>query len=436
MRRGAPRGGASHSTANLTNGSRHKTPRVAFSKGPKMNVLPEIEAAQAEVQALRRRIHSHPELGFQEKHTADLIAESLAAWGIEVHRGLGRTGVVGVLRAGTGRRSIGLRADMDALPMQEANAFPHSSQNPGKMHACGHDGHVAMLLGAARHLSRVRDFDGTIVFIFQPAEELGTGAKAMIDDGLFEKFPVDAVFGLHNAPGMPVGTFAVRPGPICASGNSFQIRIVGVGAHAATPHKGKDPVFAAVQIFNALQGIVSRNKSPMDAAVISVTQFHAGDVGNVIPEFATLGGTVRTLDVATLDLIESRMRTITEGIAAAHECQSKFTFARHCPVVVNTPKESCFAAEVMKSIVGGANVNVNQNASMGAEDFGFMLLERPGAFADLGNGAGEHRELGHGPGPCFLHNTSYDFNDRILALGSTYWAELSRRWLSRAGSEE
>lgn len=397
-----------------------------------MNVIPEIAAAQEEIQALRRRLHSNPELGFEETQTAGLIAETLAAWGIEVHRGIGRTGVVGVLRVGNGTRSIGLRADMDALPMQEANAFAHRSQNGGKMHGCGHDGHVAMLLGAARHLSRARDFDGTIVFIFQPAEELGAGAKAMIDDGLFEKFPVDAVFSLHNIPDLPAGTFAMRPGGIYASASSFRIRVIGVGAHAAMPHKGKDPVFAGVQIFNALQGIISRNKRPADTAVISVTQFHAGEVANAIPEFATLAGTVRALDVTTQDLIESRMRTISESVAQAHECQVEFTFVHHCPVMFNTPNETRFAAEVMKSIVGEANVNTsaNEDMSLGAEDFAFMLLERPGAYAGLGNGKGEHRELGHGQGPCLLHNASYDFNDGILGLGSTYWVELSRRWLN------
>lgn len=254
----------------------------------------------------------------------------------------------------------------------------------------------------------------------------------MIDDGLFKRFPVDAVFGLHNLPDMPVGTFAIRPGPIYASGSSFRIRVVWVGAHAAMPNNGKDPVFTGVQIFNALQGIISRNKSPMDTAVISVTQFHAGDVGNVIPEFATLAGTVRTFDVATLDLIESRMRTIAEGIAAAHDCRVDLSFMRHCPATINTLNETHFAAEVMKSIVGDANVNIDKESSMGSEDFGFMLLERPGAYAVLGSGRGGHREPGHGPGPCLVHNASYDFNDRILGLGSTYWVELSRRWLSRA----
>ncbi|MDF0581972.1 M20 aminoacylase family protein [Bradyrhizobium yuanmingense] len=403
-----------------------------------MNVTSDIAAGQEEIQSLRRRMHSNPELGFEETQTADLIAETLASWGIEVHRGIGRTGVVGVLRAGNGTRSIGLRADMDALPMQEANTFAHHSQNGGKMHACGHDGHVAMLLGAARHLARARDFDGTIVFIFQPAEELGEGAKAMIDDGLFEKFPVDAVFALHNLPGLPAGMFSVRPGAIYSSASGFRIRIIGVGAHAATPHMGKDPVFTAVQIYNALQGIITRAKRPADTAVISVTRFHAGEAGNAIPESATIAGTVRVLDIATQELIESQLRTISECIAAAHDCQVEFTFVHHCPAVINTPNEARFAAEVMKSIVGETNVDasVDKDLSLGAEDFAFMLLERPGAYAGLGNGNGEHRELGHAQGPCLLHNASYDFNDGILELGSRYWVELSRKWLAKSGTYE
>lgn len=366
-----------------------------------MNVVSEIEVAQEEIRALRQRIHAHPELGFEETQTADLIAETLTSWGIEVHRGLGRTGVVGVLRVGEGRRSIGLRADMDALPIQELNTFAHSSQNPDKMHACGHDGHVAMLLGAARHLSRRRDFDGTIVFIFQPAEELGTGAKAMIDDGLFKKFPVDAVFGLHNDPSTPLGSFGVRAGPILASGSAFHILIIGMGGHAASPQNCKDPLFAGVQIFNALQGIISRNKKPIDAAVLSVTQFHAGDAPNIIPEFVTLAGTVRTFAVATQNLIESRMRTITESIAMAHDCEVEFTFVGHCPPTINTLNETRFAAEVMRSIVGDANVDADIVPTLGSEDFAFMLQERPGAYAYLGNGDGRHRgNAGAGPMPA------------------------------------
>lgn len=394
-----------------------------------MKIIPEIQAAEGEIKALRRLLHAHPELGFQETQTSDLIAKTLEGYGIEVHRGLGRTGVVGVLRAGQGKRSIGLRADMDALPMHELNTFAHRSQNPGKMHACGHDGHMAMLLGAARHLARTRDFDGTIVFIFSPAEEAGAGARVMVKEGIFSKFPVDAVFGLHNWPGMPVNTFGVRPGPIMGGSAEFDIRVIGVGAHAAFPHNGKDPLFAAVQIVDALQGIISRNKRSMDPAVLSVTQFNAGHAKNIIPDVATLAGTVRAFTDSTLDLIVSRMRTIVEKTAEAQECQAELKIAR-CPPTINTPDETRFTAEVMRSLVDEAKVDTNLEPVLGTEDFCYMLQARPGTYAFLGAGNGEHREQGHGAGPCNLHNTSYDFNDEILALGSTYWVELSRRWLS------
>lgn len=394
-----------------------------------MRVIPEIEAAQGEMKVLRRWLHAHPELSFEETQTSDLIAKTLEGYGVEVHRGLGRTGVVGVLRVGEGRRSIGLRADMDALPMQEVNTFPHRSQYLGKMHACGHDGHMAMLLGAARHLARTRDFDGTIVFIFSPAEENGSGAKVMVDEGIFSKFPVDAVFGLHNWPGSPVNTFGVRPGAILGGSADFYIRIIGVGAHAAFPQNGKDPILTGAHIVTALQGIITRNKNPMDTAVLSVAQFHGGESRNVIPDFVTLAGTVRAFSERTLDLIESRMRTIVENIAAAHECQVELEIKRF-PATVNTPDEARFAAEVMQSIVGKEKVNADIEPSLGGEDFAYMLRARPGTFALLGAGCGEHRDQGHGPGPCALHNTSYDFNDEIIPLGSTYWVKLARSWLS------
>lgn len=393
-----------------------------------MQVIPEIKAAQGEIKALRRWFHAHPELGFGETQTSDFIAKTLKGYGIEIYRGLGRTGVVGVLRAGHGKRSIGLRADMDALPIQELNTFAHRSQYPGKMHACGHDGHMAMLLGAARHSARTRDFDGTIVFIFSPAEENGSGAKVMVNEGIFKDFAVDAVFGLHNWPGWPVNSFGVRPGPILAGCSDFDIRIVGVGAHAAFPHNGKDPILTGSQIVAALQGIITRNKDPMDTAVLSITQFNGGEARNVIPELVTLAGTVRAFKTETLDLIETRISAIVENIAAAQECRAELRFKR-CPPTVNTPGETRFAAEVMRSIVGEAKVDADVEPVMGAEDFAYMLQARPGAFALLGAGDGEHREQGHGPGPCALHNASYDFNDEILALGSTYWVELSRSWL-------
>src|SRR5471030_454585 len=304
-----------------------------------MNLIPEIEASHEEIKALRRTIHAHPELRYEEVGTAKLVAENLERWGLEVHRGMGKTGVVGVLKRGSGKRCVGLRADMDALPIAEINTFGHRSQNEGRMHACGHDGHTAMLLGAAKHLAEHGKFDGTIVFIFQPAEEGGAGAKAMIEDGLFEQFPVDAVFGIHNWPGMPAGYFGVTPGPIMASSNEFRINIKGIGSHAALPHSGRDPVFTAVQIANGLQGIITRSKKPIDTAVLSITQIHAGDTSNVVPDDAWLGGTVRTFTVETLDLIERRMRTIAESTAAAYECDVSIDFHRNYPPTINDAEQ-------------------------------------------------------------------------------------------------
>ncbi|TDN67690.1 M20 aminoacylase family protein [Paraburkholderia sp. BL10I2N1] len=396
-----------------------------------MKLIPEIEAARGEIQALRRTIHAHPELRYEETHTSDLVAKNLAAWGIEVHRGLGKTGVVGILRRGSSPRSIGLRADMDALPIHELNTFEHRSRNKGKMHACGHDGHTAMLLGAARHLARHGDFDGTVVFIFQPAEEGGAGAQAMIDDGLFTKFPVDAVFGIHNWPGMPAGHFGVTEGPIMASSNEFRIEIKGVGSHAALPHNGRDPVFTAVQIANGLQGIITRNKKPLDTAVLSITQIHAGDAVNVVPDEAWIAGTVRTFTTETLDLIETRLRKIAESTADAYDCSVNISFHRNYPPTINSSEEAQFAAEVMRDVVGAENVDDAVEPTMGAEDFSFMLLARPGCYAFLGNGEGGHRDAGHGAGPCMLHNASYDFNDDLLSVGSTYWVRLAQSYLHK-----
>ncbi|RKP51208.1 M20 aminoacylase family protein [Trinickia fusca] len=399
-----------------------------------MKLIPEVIAARDEIQSLRRTIHAHPELRYQEVRTADLVAQSLEQWGIEVHRGLGKTGVVGVLKRGTSQRSIGLRADMDALPIQELNSFEHRSQETGKMHACGHDGHTAMLLGAAQYLAKHGQFDGTVVFIFQPAEEGGAGARAMIDDGLFTQFPVDAVFGLHNWPGMPAGSFGVIEGPIMASSNEFRIEIKGVGAHAALPHNGRDPVFATVQVANGLQSIITRNKKPIDTAVLSITQIHAGDALNVIPDTAWLAGTVRTFTVETLDLIEAKMRKIAEATASAYDCSATITFNRNYPPTINSPEETRFAVDVMRKIVGYDNVDDATEPTMGAEDFSFMLQAKPGCYAFLGNGDGAHRETGHGAGPCMLHNASYDFNDELLPVGSTYWVRLAQRYLSSSAT--
>jgi amidohydrolase len=394
-----------------------------------MNLIPEIEAAHEEIKALRRTIHAHPELRYEEVGTAQLVAENLERWGLTVHRGLGKTGVVGVLKRGTSSASIGLRADMDALPIQEINTFDHRSKHQGRMHACGHDGHTAMLLGAAKHLAEHGQFDGTVVFIFQPAEEGGAGARAMIEDGLFKRFPVDAVFGIHNWPGMPAGHFGVTPGPIMASSNEFRITIRGIGSHAALPHNGRDPVFTAVQIANGLQSIITRNKKPIDTAVLSITQIHAGDALNVVPDEAWLAGTVRTFTVETLDLIERRMRKIVESTAAAFDCDAEVRFNRNYPPTINDAEQARLAASVMAEVVGVENVDTSVEPTMGAEDFSFMLLEKPGCYAFLGNGEGGHRESGHGAGPCMLHNTSYDFNDSLLSVGSTYWVRLAERFL-------
>ncbi|MEM5423808.1 MULTISPECIES: M20 aminoacylase family protein [Paraburkholderia] len=396
-----------------------------------MKLIPEIQAAQGEIQGLRRTIHAHPELRYEETQTSDLVAAKLTEWGIEVHRGMGQTGVVGVLKRGTGKRMVGLRADMDALPIQELNTFDHRSRNEGKMHACGHDGHTAMLLGAAQYLARHGQFDGTIVFIFQPAEEGGAGAKAMIEDGLFKQFPVDAVFGIHNWPGMPAGYFGVTEGPIMASSNEFRIEIKGVGSHAALPHNGRDPVFTAVQIANGLQSIITRNKKPLDTAVLSITQIHAGDAVNVVPNTAWIAGTVRTFTTETLDLIESRLRKIAESTADAYDCSVDITFHRNYPPTVNSSAEAQFAAEVMREVVGADHVDANVEPTMGAEDFSFMLLEKPGCYAFLGNGEGGHRDAGHGAGPCMLHNASYDFNDQLLPVGSSFWVHLATKFLAQ-----
>ena len=396
-----------------------------------MKIIDEIAAQAEDAQAWRREIHAHPELCFEEHRTSDLVAGLLTQWGIEVHRGLAGTGVVGLVHGrdgGASGRAIGLRADMDALPLQERNTFAHASRHAGRMHACGHDGHTAMLLAAARHLSAHRDFDGTVVLVFQPAEEDGGGAGVMVQQGLFERFPVEAVFGVHNWPGAPVGSFAVSSGPVMASSNDFRIRILGRGSHAALPHNGIDPVPIACQLVTGFQTIVSRNLKPIDAGVISVTMIHAGEATNVVPDSCELQGTVRTFSLEVLDLIERRMRELSEHTCAAHGASCEFTFRRKYPPTINTPAEAAFAREVMASIVGAQNVR-EQEPTMGAEDFAFMLQARPGAYAFISNGDGAHREMGHGGGPCALHNPSYDFNDALLPLGATFWVRLAQRWL-------
>ncbi len=395
-----------------------------------MKVIDSIVTQAAGIAAIRRDIHAHPELCFEENRTADLVAAKLTEWGIPIHRGMGTTGVVGIVKNGTSSRAIGLRADMDALPMQEFNTFDHASKHMGKMHACGHDGHTAMLLAAAQHLAKHRNFDGTVYLIFQPAEEGGGGAREMVKEGLFERFPMDAVFGMHNWPGMKAGQFAVSPGPAMASSNEFTITVNGKGGHAAQPHTGIDPVLVACEMVQAFQTILTRNKKPIDAGVISVTMIHAGEASNVIPDACTLRGTVRTFSLEVLDLIESRMATIAKHVCAAHEAQCDFRFNRNYPPTVNSAAEANFARGVMAGIVGADNVLV-QEPAMTAEDFSFMLLARPGAYAFIGNGDGAHRDMQHGGGPCTLHNASYDFNDDLIPLGATCWVELAEQFLRR-----
>jgi amidohydrolase len=394
-----------------------------------MKVIEEILAQAHSLAAVRRDIHAHPELCFQEQRTADVVAQQLTAWGIPIHRGMGTTGVVGIIKGGDSPRAIGLRADMDALPMQEFNTFAHASQHAGKMHACGHDGHTTMLLAAAQHLAQHRHFDGTVYLIFQPAEEGGGGAREMIKDGLFDKFPMDAVFGMHNWPGMKAGQFAVSAGPVMASSNEFKITIRGKGSHAALPHNGIDPVPVACQMVQAFQTIISRNKKPVDAGVISVTMIHAGEATNVVPDACELQGTVRTFTIEVLDMIERRMRQVAEHVCAAHDAVCEFSFHRNYPPTVNHAAEAAFARQVMVDMVGAENV-LAQEPTMGAEDFSYMLQAKPGCYFFIGNGDGTHREMGHGGGPCTLHNPSYDFNDDLIPLGGSYWVQLVEAWFA------
>ena len=396
-----------------------------------MKLIESILADAAAIAAVRRDIHAHPELCFEEVRTSDVIAKQLTDWGIPVHRGLGKTGVVAILKNGTSDRAVGLRADIDALPMTEHNHFAHASQHPGKMHACGHDGHTAMLLAAAKHLSKYRNFDGTVYLVFQPAEEGGGGAREMMKDGLFDRFPMEAIFGAHNWPGMQVGQFALKPGPCFASSNEFRITLTGKGAHGAMPHLGIDPVPAACQMVQGFQTIISRNKRPIDTGVISVTMIHTGEATNVVPDFAEIQGTVRTFTLPVLDLIEQRMREIAHHTAAAFGAEVDFQFHRNYPPTINHPAEAQFVQQVMTELVGADNA-LTFEPTMGAEDFSFFLQHRPGAYFVIGNGDGAHREQGHGLGPCTLHNPNYDFNDRLIPLGAALWVRLVERWLMPA----
>lgn len=396
-----------------------------------MKTIDEIERAHDALTAIRRDIHAHPELAFQETRTSNLVAQFLREQGLEVHTGLGKTGVVGVLRNGSSKKSVGLRADMDALPMPELNRFAHKSTINGRMHGCGHDGHTTMLLGAAQYLAKHRNFDGTINFIFQPAEEGGNaGARAMMQDGLFDRFPCDAVFGIHNMPGMPANTFGFRPGPAMASSNRWDIVIKGVGGHAAQPHRAVDPIVVAADMVHALQTVISRSRDPLDSAVLSITQIHAGDAYNVIPSEVVLRGTVRTYTSEALDKIESDMRRIATTLPQVYGGTGELDFVRAYPPLVNWPKETAFAAQVARETFGDAQVDEAIPAFMGAEDFSFFLEKVPGCYLFLGNGEGEHRlETYHGMGPCQLHNSNYDFNDALLPVGATYWVRLAEAFL-------
>jgi amidohydrolase len=393
-----------------------------------MNLIEPIREHAGALEALRRDLHAHPELGFEEQRTSDLIAATLTGWGIPVHRGLGRTGVVGIVRNGSATRAVGLRADIDALPVTEHNRFAHASVHRGRMHACGHDGHTTMLLAAAKYLAGHRDFDGTVYLVFQPAEEGGGGAREMIRDGLFERFPMEAIFGAHNWPGLEVGQFALRAGPVFASSNDFTVTIRGRGAHAAMPHNGIDPVPVACQMVQAFQTIISRNKRPLDAGVISVTIIKAGEAVNVVPESCQLRGTVRTFTLEVLDLIEQRMQRIAHATCEAFGAGCEFTFRRNYPPTVNHERETRFARELLGGLVGAHNVREFE-PTMGAEDFSFFLEEKPGCYFLIGNGDGSHRGGGHGEGPCLLHNPSYDFNDELIPLGGSMWVRLAEAWL-------
>ena len=383
---------------------------------PITTTLETLAPLHADMTVWRQDIHAHPELGFQENRTAGLVARQLEAFGITVTRGVGRTGVVGTLKVGSSTRRIGLRADMDALPIPEANRFAHRSVHAGVMHACGHDGHTAMLLGAAKYLAQTKRFDGTVHFIFQPAEEGLGGAQAMIDDGLFTRFPCDAIFGMHNRPRLEVGRFNVRAGPMMAGGAFFDIRITGKGAHGARPETGVDAALVAAQIAVSLQSIVSRNLAPLDAAVVSVTRILAGDAYNVIPQTAELGGTVRAFSRDVMDAVGRHMQRLAEGTAAAYGATVEVDFRVRFAPTVNNADEAEFAARICTELVGPENVDRNPPLIMASEDFSFMLEQVPGCYLNIGNGVED--------GGCEVHNPAYDFNDRALPLGAAFYARL------------
>jgi amidohydrolase len=387
-----------------------------------MAIINRIGDFQEEMQAWRRDLHAHPELGFEERRTSAFVAAKLHEFGLdEVHTEIARTGVVGVLKAGGGQGSIGVRADMDALPIEETTGRPYASSVPGKMHACGHDGHTAMLLGAAKYLAETRNFDGTVYFIFQPAEELEGGGRVMIEEGLFERFPAPRVFGLHNWPRAPLGTFGMRPGPIMAAADRVEIRVSGQGGHGAMPHLCRDPVVAGAQIVMALQTIVARNVDPVAEGVLSITQFHGGDADNVIPQEVTLRGTCRSFAPEVRELLERRIGEIARGVAEAHQVSARVTYSRGYPATVNSAAETELAAAAAAEVVGMDRVDRAVAPVMGAEDFAFMLEQKPGAYIFMGGGGDDSAPM--------LHSPDYDFNDEALPYGASYWARLVERLL-------
>jgi amidohydrolase len=387
-----------------------------------MNILPEVAAIVPEMKEWRHHIHAHPETAFEERATAAFVAEKLESFGMEVHRGLAKTGVVGVLRHGRGSNAIGLRADLDALHIQERSGVPYISQTPARMHACGHDGHTTMLLGAARALSRRKNLDGTVYFIFQPAEENEGGGRVMVEEGLFERFPMRAVYGMHNWPRMRAGTFAMRAGPLMGAYDIFEIVATGKGAHAAMAYMGKDPMMFAAHCISALQTIVARNLHPQDAGVVTVTQVHGGDTWNVIPQEVVLRGTVRSFKREVQDLIEDRMRGIVAGVAATFDMTATVRYERRYPATVNSEAETQHAVAAASTVVGTANVETNPTPEMGSEDFAFMLQARPGCYVWLG--------AGNGVDTPNIHSPQYDFNDDVLPIGASYWVTLAEQQLS------
>jgi hippurate hydrolase len=387
-----------------------------------MNIVPEIAAAEDELAFWRRDLHAHPELGFEEVRTADFVAQKLAEWNIEVHRGLAGTGVVGTLHGRERGGSVGLRADMDALPLTELNSFAHASKSAGKMHACGHDGHTTMLLGAAQHLARTRQFRGTVQFIFQPAEEGLGGGDRMVKEGLFDQFPVDSVYGLHNWPGMPLGTIGVRPGPMMASADLIDIEVRGKGGHGALPHLAVDPIVVAAHIVTALQTLVSRSTDPLQSAVVSITAIEGGQAHNVIPERVQMRGTVRTFSPTVRDMLESGIQRVAGGVAAGLGAQAVVRYRRLFPVLQNAVREVGIAVRAATAVVGAGNVFDAIEPIMGSEDFAFMLEAKPGAYVFLGQDGT--------PGSCMVHNPRYDFNDALLPIGASYWVSLVEQVLN------